>query len=106
MRPEILPPRFVAAPYVLGYATPDSCSGVARRLFWKHLFPDPDEKARELEPSEPIVFPETRGLLLEIIFSLVEDDPTQFMWLLEDLDRLVPVYPNSEGERRRPRCTP
>ncbi|GAB1320503.1 USP domain-containing protein [Madurella fahalii] len=81
VRREILPP-----------------SGVARKLFWKHLFPDPDDKARELEPSEPIVFPETRGLLLEIIFSLVEDDPTQFMWLLEDLDRLVPVYPNSEGD--------
>jgi ubiquitin carboxyl-terminal hydrolase 34 len=78
--------------------SPNFHSGIARKLFWKHLFPHPEEKVRELEPSQPVVFPETRSLLLEILFSLVHDDPTQFMWLLEDMDRLVPVYPDSEGE--------
>jgi ubiquitin carboxyl-terminal hydrolase 34 len=36
---------------------------------------------------------------MEIIFTLVKDDPTQLMWLLEDMDALVPVFPAQEGER-------
>jgi ubiquitin carboxyl-terminal hydrolase 34 len=39
---------------------------------------------------------------MEIIFTLVKDDPTQFMWLLQDMCRLVPIYPNQEGEWRHP----
>lgn len=53
---------------------------------------------RDLKQSHPIVSPQTRGLLLELVFSLVEDEPTQFMWLLQDMSELVPVYPNQEGE--------
>ncbi|KAL2018794.1 hypothetical protein VTK56DRAFT_352 [Thermocarpiscus australiensis] len=71
-------------------------SGVARKIFWKHLFPPREDKAREYEPCRPIVCPQTRGLLLEIVFSLVEDDPAQFMWLLEDMYELVPVYSGHE----------
>jgi ubiquitin carboxyl-terminal hydrolase 34 len=36
---------------------------------------------------------------MEIIFTLVKNDPTQFMWLLEDMEDLVPVFPNQEGKR-------
>ncbi|KAK4237057.1 hypothetical protein C8A03DRAFT_16355 [Achaetomium macrosporum] len=71
-------------------------SGVARKIFWRHLFPPRNETTREYEPSHPIANPQTRGWLLEIIFTLVKDDPTQFMWLLEDMDNLVPVYPKEE----------
>jgi ubiquitin carboxyl-terminal hydrolase 34 len=35
---------------------------------------------------------------MEIIFTLVKDDPTQFMWLLEDMNDLVPVYSDQEGK--------
>jgi ubiquitin carboxyl-terminal hydrolase 34 len=39
---------------------------------------------------------------MEIIFTLVKNDPTQFMWLLEDMEDLVPVFPNQEGEQLVP----
>lgn len=73
-------------------------SGTARRIFWKHLFPPLDETGKELESHRPIITPSTRNLLLELIFSLVEDDRTQFMWLLEDMYRLVSVHNDPEGE--------
>ncbi len=38
---------------------------------------------------------------MELIFTLVKDDPTQLMWLLEDMDDMVPVYPTQEGKRCR-----
>ncbi|KAK4140337.1 uncharacterized protein C8A04DRAFT_15044 [Dichotomopilus funicola] len=72
--------------------------GMARKIFWKHLFPPRDEVARAIGPSQPIACPQTRGWLMEIIFTLVKDDPTQYMWLLEDMDELVPVFFNQDGE--------
>ncbi|KAL2259798.1 hypothetical protein VTK26DRAFT_6391 [Humicola hyalothermophila] len=71
-------------------------SGIARRIFWTHLFPPPEGKAPESSLHKPIVSSQTRGFLLDIVFSLVEDDPTQFMWLLEDMAQLVPVCPNQD----------
>ena len=38
---------------------------------------------------------------MELIFTLVKDDPTQLMWLLEDMDDMVPVHPAQEGRRCR-----
>jgi ubiquitin carboxyl-terminal hydrolase 34 len=38
---------------------------------------------------------------MEIIFTLVKDDPTQFMWLLEDMNDLVPVYSEQESKQSR-----
>lgn len=52
----------------------------------------------ELDLIQPIISPQTRGFLLEIVFSLVEDDATQFIWLLQDMAQLVPIYPNQDGE--------
>ncbi|KAK4157923.1 hypothetical protein C8A00DRAFT_29151 [Chaetomidium leptoderma] len=72
--------------------------GVGRKIFWKHLFPPRDEAAIEFAPSRPIACPQTRGWLMEIIFTLVKDDPTQFMWLLEDMDDMVPVFTAPDGD--------
>ncbi|AEO57729.1 hypothetical protein MYCTH_2304264 [Thermothelomyces thermophilus ATCC 42464] len=72
--------------------------GLARRIFWKHLFPPREEYEKEFGPGRPIACPQTRGWLMEIIFTMVKDDPTEFMWLLEDMDDLVPVFPNQEGD--------
>ncbi|KAK3313841.1 hypothetical protein B0H66DRAFT_483418 [Apodospora peruviana] len=68
---------------------------VARKIFWKHLFP-PFTKDSGTEPSRPILSSDSRMLLIQIIGSLVEDDPTQILRLLEDLDELVPVFPEEE----------
>jgi ubiquitin carboxyl-terminal hydrolase 34 len=38
---------------------------------------------------------------MEIIFRLVKDDPTQYMWLVDDMNDLVPVFPNLDGELHR-----
>lgn len=35
---------------------------------------------------------------MEIIFTMVKDDPTEFMWLLEDMEELVPVFVNQDGK--------
>ncbi len=80
------------------------CRGVGRKIFWKHLFPPREDAAREFGPSRPIACPQTRGWLMELIFTLVKDDPTQLMWLLEDMDDMVPVYPAQEGWRCRMVC--
>lgn len=29
---------------------------------------------------------------------MVKDDPTEFMWLLEDMEELVPVFVNQDGK--------
>lgn len=71
--------------------------GLARRIFWKHLFPPREEYEKEFGPGRPIACPQTRGWLMDIIFTMVKDDPTEFMWLLEDMDDLVPVFPNQDG---------
>ncbi|KAK4106515.1 hypothetical protein N658DRAFT_21639 [Parathielavia hyrcaniae] len=73
-------------------------SGVGRRIFWKHLFPPREDWATRLGHARPVACPQTRGWLMEIIFTLVKDDPTQFMWLLEDMGDLVPVYSEQEGD--------
>jgi ubiquitin carboxyl-terminal hydrolase 34 len=39
---------------------------------------------------------------MEIIFRLVKDDPTQYMCLVDDMNDLVPVFPNLDGELHRP----
>lgn len=37
-------------------------------------------------------------MLIEIIFALIREDPTELFWLLEDLNELVPVFPDEDGE--------
>ncbi len=74
------------------------CRGIGRKIFWKHLFPPRGVETRESGPNRAIACPQTRSWLMEIIFTLVKDDPTQLMWLLEDMDELVPVSPTQEGE--------
>ncbi|KAL1842744.1 hypothetical protein VTJ49DRAFT_4382 [Mycothermus thermophilus] len=81
VNPAVLPPR-----------------GVARKLFWKHLYPRREDKPVDAPSSRPIANTQTRGLLIEVIFAVVKNDPTQYMWLLEDLDDLVPVYQNQDGD--------
>ncbi|SPQ22462.1 4cc22c61-bf1b-4482-8892-2926799c2547 [Thermothielavioides terrestris] len=71
-------------------------SGVARKLFWKHLFPPRNETTGEYEPSHPIACDETRRWLKEIICTVVKGDRAQLMWALEDNGDLVPVYPEEE----------
>ncbi|KAK4252308.1 hypothetical protein C7999DRAFT_27033 [Corynascus novoguineensis] len=72
--------------------------GVARKIFWKHLFPPRGNYEREFGPGQPIACPQTRGWLMEMIFTMVKDDPTEFMWLLEDMEELVPVFVNQDGD--------
>ncbi|KAK0630801.1 hypothetical protein B0T17DRAFT_231975 [Bombardia bombarda] len=67
--------------------------GVARKIFWKHLYPPMDGR---LAPSRPILSQDGRTMLFEMIFSLVEGDQDQIEMLLEDLNELVPVYPEEE----------
>ncbi|KAL2134738.1 hypothetical protein VTI74DRAFT_10980 [Chaetomium olivicolor] len=72
--------------------------GVARRIFWKHLFQRRKDGVGDFEFTRPITCVQTRGWLLEIIFTLVKDDPTQFRWLLDDLYELAPVFSSQDGE--------
>lgn len=97
---DILPVRSVAAPRPRSVELNLNFShsgSVGRRIFWRHLFPPREEVPRQLGLGRPISCPQTRGLLIEIIFTLVKDDPTQFMWLLEDLNDLVLVGSEQEG---------
>ncbi|KAK3357400.1 hypothetical protein B0T25DRAFT_452553 [Lasiosphaeria hispida] len=71
-------------------------AGVARKIFWKHLFPPFENENRSGELIRPIINAESRSMLIEIIFALIEDDSTQLTWLLEDLNELVPVYPEED----------
>ncbi|KAK4456144.1 ubiquitin carboxyl-terminal hydrolase 34 [Podospora aff. communis PSN243] len=77
LRQELTPPR-----------------GVAREIFWKHLFPPFIREGKS--DSRPILQTQTRGLLIEVIFSLIEGDSTQLVWLLEDLNELLPLFPEEE----------
>ncbi|KAL2271630.1 hypothetical protein VTJ83DRAFT_1001 [Remersonia thermophila] len=81
INPAVLPPR-----------------GVARKLFWRHLYPRREDRPIDAPSSRPIANTQTRGLLIEVILAVVKNDPTQYMWLLEDLDDLVPVYQNQDGD--------
>ena len=68
--------------------------GLARKLFWKHLFPDPSIGAGL---GRPILTTRTRTTLLEIMMNLIEGDQKQISYLIADLNELVPVYPDEEG---------
>ncbi|KAK3380099.1 hypothetical protein B0T24DRAFT_519847 [Lasiosphaeria ovina] len=70
-------------------------SGLARQIFWKHLFPPVDAEAKS-EPIRPVLNPQSRIMLTQIMFGLIDGDSPQTMWLLEDLDELVPVFPDEE----------
>jgi hypothetical protein len=72
-------------------------------LFWKHLFP-PFENDDTQEPMKPILLHNSRVALIQIIFALVDEDPSQTTWLLEDLNELVPFYIEGDGKllRRAP----
>ena len=98
LRRDITRPRFVTPYGILNLChRSDYYSGVARRIFWKHLFP-PFEKDGRSEYSRPILETQSRGMLIEIIFSLIGDDSTQLTWLLEDLNEILPLFPEEEGE--------
>jgi ubiquitin carboxyl-terminal hydrolase 34 len=94
---EVLPmvyvPPFRHSPDLEGLTLP---RGVARKIFWTHLFPLL-EKEGKFEANRPILYPQSRGMLIEIVFALIENDSDQFLSLLEDLDELVPVYPDEDG---------
>jgi hypothetical protein len=74
--------------------------GIARKLFWKHLFP-PFEKqgGREVVPEarHPILYPVSRAKLIDIMFSLIGEDWSQLIYLLRDLDELVPFDNDEDG---------
>lgn len=72
--------------------------GVARRIFWKHLFQRRQGGVGDFEATRPITCAQTRGWLLDIIFRLVKNDPIQFKWLLDDLYELVPVFSSQDGK--------
>jgi ubiquitin carboxyl-terminal hydrolase 34 len=78
------------------YDRTDCFRGAARKIFWKHLFPPFVKNGKS--DSRPILQTQTRGLLIEIIFTLIGGDSTQFMWLLQDLNELLPLFPEEEGE--------
>jgi ubiquitin carboxyl-terminal hydrolase 34 len=81
----------------------DVCRGAARRLFWKHLFPPfereetADLTAGSVGSSRPILYHQSRALLIEIVFALIGDDSRQLYWLLQDLDDLVPFDDDDDG---------
>ncbi|KAK4163484.1 ubiquitin carboxyl-terminal hydrolase 34 [Cladorrhinum sp. PSN259] len=70
--------------------------GVAAKLFWKHLFPATDEKAKQYESGNPIITSQTRAMLLDIVLCLVRDDEAQFSQLINDMADLVAVNPNGD----------
>lgn len=67
---------------------------MARKIFWKHLFPGPSGTSG---PKRPILTTSTRAQLMGIMLSLIGHDSTQVSALLEDLNDLVPVYEQEEG---------
>ncbi|KAK3692278.1 hypothetical protein B0T22DRAFT_9213 [Podospora appendiculata] len=69
--------------------------GIARQIFWRFLYPSTEAVAIS-ESSRPILNPQGRTMLIDIVFSLVEDDPSELTHLMEDLAELVPVYPEGE----------
>ncbi|KAK3504714.1 hypothetical protein B0T13DRAFT_14009 [Neurospora crassa] len=72
----------------------DTLAGVARKLYWQHLYPPMGTK--EAESSRPIITDSTRDKLWSIVLVLVGEDPTQFSWLIEDLKALTPPRPDPE----------
>ncbi|KAM7201757.1 ubiquitin carboxyl-terminal hydrolase 34 [Naviculisporaceae sp. PSN 640] len=72
--------------------------GMARKLFWKHLFPD--TPGGRSGPNRPILTAKTREQLVDIMMSLIGEDSKQLLALLEDLNDLVPVYPRDRDRDR------
>ncbi|KAK3937263.1 ubiquitin carboxyl-terminal hydrolase 34, partial [Diplogelasinospora grovesii] len=68
---------------------------MARKIFWRHLFPR-IAKDGKAAATRPILHSQSRVMLIEIIFSLIGEDRKQLMWLIEDLNELVPVYPDED----------
>ncbi|KAB5570070.1 hypothetical protein GE09DRAFT_957769 [Coniochaeta sp. 2T2.1] len=75
-----------------------------REVFWKHLFPRFEYRRRRsvdkpddtgsggVQHHRPVLSTESRQMLIDIIFHLVDGSQEQVEWLLEDLNRLVPNY--------------
>ncbi|KAK3340714.1 hypothetical protein B0H65DRAFT_268095 [Neurospora tetraspora] len=72
----------------------DTLAGVARKIYWQHLYPPLGTK--EAESSRPIITDTTRDRLWSIVLVLVGVDPTQFSWLIGDLKALTPPRPDPE----------
>ncbi|KAK1640523.1 ubiquitin carboxyl-terminal hydrolase [Colletotrichum phormii] len=62
---------------------------LGRKLFWKHLFPQPRQHSLSSIRSV-LLSTSTRGILAEIIFDLVRDREVEFFVLLGALESLVP----------------
>lgn len=70
-------------------------------MFWKHLFPPFEaDGGVGLETAKPILCLQSRQMMMEMIISLVRDDPVQLGWLFEDLNELVPFYNEENGTWR------
>jgi ubiquitin carboxyl-terminal hydrolase 34 len=67
--------------------------GFARRLFWKHLYP-PWEAYQTARVPRLILNTDSRTLAIEIMFKLVEHDHVQLQHMVEDLEGLVPYFPD------------
>ncbi|KAH7631693.1 hypothetical protein B0T09DRAFT_107862 [Sordaria sp. MPI-SDFR-AT-0083] len=72
----------------------DTLAGVARKIYWQHLYPPLGTK--EAENSRPIITDTTRDKLWGIVLVLVAEDPTQVSWLIGDLKALTPPRPDPE----------
>ncbi|KAK3391910.1 hypothetical protein B0T20DRAFT_488983 [Sordaria brevicollis] len=82
--------EIVTGPHHLG----DTLAGVARKLFWAHLYPPLG--TNEAESFRPIITDSTRDKLWSIILILVGEDVTQLSWLIGDLKALTPPRPDPE----------
>ncbi|KAJ9131667.1 Ubiquitin carboxyl-terminal hydrolase 34 [Pleurostoma richardsiae] len=71
--------------------------GFARKLFWKHLFPPPAEEAHAADTGT-VLHNHSRGMLIDIISTLVDQDEEQLTYLFEDLNRLVPYEVADDDE--------
>lgn len=67
--------------------------GYARRLFWKHLYP-PWEAYQMARVPRLILNTDSRTLVIEIMFKLIGHDHVQHQHLVEDLEGLVPYFPD------------
>ncbi|KAK1773820.1 hypothetical protein QBC45DRAFT_66178 [Copromyces sp. CBS 386.78] len=69
-------------------------AGVARKIYWQHLYPPLGTK--EAENFRPIITDTTRDKLWSIVLVLVGEDPTQVSWLIGDLKALTPPRPDPD----------
>jgi ubiquitin carboxyl-terminal hydrolase 34 len=86
----------VAPQYAPQYLSADMPSGLARQLFWRHLFPP--QRHRRTEPiRRPLLCTRTRERLWEILVALVKRNRMEFEWMLQDLASLVPFEKDEDG---------